>query len=66
MKNRSEGSCYLGWCYNIFLQSKIDSKDGKFVELHRDKEDKTLDARMTREIIDGELLVVRLLGPGSI
>ncbi len=44
----------------IYLQSLVNVNDGKFVEIHRDKEDPTLDAQMTREIIGDELLVVSI------
>ena len=44
--------------YIIILQSKVDVDGDKFVEYHRDKDDPTLDAQMTREIVNGELVVV--------
>ncbi len=40
------------------FQSKVDVTDGKFVEVHRDKQDPTLDAQMTREVVGDELIVV--------
>ena len=46
-------------CFLIF-QSKVNIEDGKFVELHRDKDDPGLDARMTREVIGNQLVVVRI------
>ncbi len=38
----------------------MNAEDGKFVELHRDKEDPTLDAVMIREVIGDELIVVSI------
>lgn len=45
---------------NYVLQSKVDVEDGKFVELHRDKEDPNLDATMTREVKGNQLTVVSM------
>lgn len=39
------------------ITSKVDVEDGKFVELHRDKEDPNLDATMTREVKGNQLTV---------
>jgi len=52
---------YLILFFNVlyFWQSLIEEKNGKFVEYHHDKTDPTLSATMVREIINGELIVVR-------
>ena len=41
------------------FQSCINQEGDKFVEYHKDKNDPTLDAEMTREVTGDELIVVR-------
>ena len=45
-------------CTLPIFQSVVDVKDGKFVEIHRDKDDPKLDATMTREVEGNQLTVV--------
>jgi len=39
------------------ILSKVSAQDGKFVEIHKDKSDPTLDAEMVREVVGDELVV---------
>ena len=66
MVERLTKICFKSTCkinHALFMfQSCIRVKDNKFVELHKDKNDPTLDAEMVREINDNnELIVVCLL-----
>ena len=48
------------------FQSLVNINDGRFEEHHKDKDDPTLDAEMTREIAGDELIVVSLCCLASI
>ena len=46
---------------NCYLKSKVEAKDGKFIEIHKDKADLTLDALITKEVVGDELIVVSIV-----
>ena len=53
-----KNSLHCNYIKVLLFQSKVEVQDGKFVEIHKDKADPTLDAKMVREVTGDELIVV--------